>query len=122
MLEESGTVISTLILLISFSPIDRMLYILHQDHCISPQTGCSVPVEVALPGVLLVGDSARDTLAEDKVLRYNVRLLQSYQAVATSVSSGPKLRSSLCPGKLLDYMKNKEVIALLILVFSFIRL
>ena len=49
-------------------PIDRVLHILHQDHCLSPQTCCPVPVEVALPGTLLPGARARQFLSEDEVL------------------------------------------------------
>lgn len=84
-MEERGAIISMLILfLVFFAPhIDRMLYILHQDYCISPQTCCSVPVEVALPGMLLTGDSAREFVSEDEVLGCNLRSLLIYLAVAT---------------------------------------
>lgn len=89
-----------------FLLLDRLLHILHQDHCISPQTRRSVPVEVAVPGVLLVGDSARDFLAADEVSGFHLRSLQSSQTAATLLSSDPQLRFSVCPGKLPDYVKK----------------
>lgn len=95
--------------------VDRMLHILHQDHRISPQICCSVPVEVALPGRLLTGDSAREQMSEGPVCGCNLGSLDIYVVVASPFWSAMKI---ICPGKSPDYMRNLEVIALLILVFN----
>lgn len=80
-MEESSAVISALTLFLPLcSSLDRMLHILHQDYCISPQTRCSVPVEVAVPGMLLRGQWE---LCLSRKSRSNLRWFQIYLAVAT---------------------------------------
>lgn len=95
--------------------VDCMLHILHQDHRISPQICCSIPVEVALPGRLLAGDSARKRMSEGTVYGCNFGSLDIYVVVASPFWSAMKI---ICPGKPPAYMRNLEVIALLILVFN----
>lgn len=47
--------------------VDRVLHLLHQDHRLPSQVCRSIPVEVALPGLQLLGNSL-EFISEDHVL------------------------------------------------------